>query len=103
MSALIRNILFAFGLALILWLGYTIFIRDSDELVISDSVSDAARSAQDFLVKLKKVEAIKISGEILRDDRFESLVNFRQEIVSEPTGRPNPFLPVDGAKKAKEE
>ncbi len=96
MSPLIRNLAFAFGLALILWFGYTLFIQQSDELVTSNGVgtSDAALAGQSFFVELQKIQAVNLHGEVLNDARFQSLVDLRQDVVPEPVGRKNPFLPV---------
>lgn len=97
MSPLIRNLAFAFGLALILWLGYMLFFRESDELVTTEgSTSAVALEGQAFLKTLSEVQAIQLNGEILDDPRFEILVDLRQDVVDEPVGRKNPFLPVAG-------
>ncbi|MBX9906976.1 hypothetical protein K2X96_03710 [Patescibacteria group bacterium] len=99
MSSLLRNILFAFGLAVLGWLGYTLFIADSEDLVTGDGLSEASYAGQDLLVKLQEIESVSISGEVLQDVRFESLVDFRKEVVSEPVGRDNPYLPVSGTSR----
>lgn len=97
MSPLIRNLAFAFGLALILWLGYMLFFQESDELVTTEgSTSAVALEGQAFLKTLSEVQAIQLNGEILDDPRFEILVDLRQDVVDEPVGRKNPFLPVAG-------
>ncbi len=97
MSPLLRNLLFAFGLALILWLGYTVFFRESGELVtVEGGVSDVAVQGQEFLTTLTEVRAISLNGAVLNDPRFESLVDQRQDVTPEDVGRQNPFLPVDG-------
>ncbi len=95
MSSLIRNILFACGLALILWFGYK-YLKGSDDVVSVESVkaTTVAREAQELLTKLRQVEAIKISGALFEDPKFISLIDFRKQIVNEPIGRENPFLPI---------
>lgn len=97
MSPLIRNLAFAFGLALILWFGYTLFIQQPDELVTSNgALSSAAVDGQNFLANLQKVKGVNLKGEVLNDARFESLVDLRQDIVPENKGRKNPFVPISG-------
>lgn len=97
MSGLLKNLLFALGLALIIWLGYTVFIADDAEdlEVTSTSLStQAARDAQDFLVQLNHLREIDFESSLFDDPAFQSLVDYRQEIVGEPVGRANPFEPV---------
>jgi len=95
MSSLLRNILFACGLALILWFGYQ-YLKDSADLVRVEGVENTkvAREAQELLAKLRQVQAITISGALFEDPKFISLVDFRKQIVDEPIGRENPFLPI---------
>lgn len=99
MSPLIKNLLLALGLALIAWLGYSFFLK-SDEAMVNSSngslVSGAVRDGQDFLIKLNQLKAIDLSGAIFNDPRFRSLEDKRQDVVSEPAGRDNPFLPYEG-------
>lgn len=96
MTPIIRNLAFAFGLALILWVGYILFIKSPDDVVTVDgSMSAAALEGQAFLASLQRVEGVELHGEILNDARFESLVDLREDIVPEPVGRKNPFLPIE--------
>ncbi len=100
MSPLIRNLMFALVLAVIVWLGYMLFIRDSEELVtVADSQirNEAVQNSSEFLLRLHQLEQVELTGEILRDARFRSLRNLKQNIVSEPAGRKNPFLPIEPA------
>ena len=95
MSTLLKNLLFALGLALILWLGYVVFIREDDgDIVESVELSQAQRDTQDFLVKLQQLRELNFGDRIFKDPRFQSLVDFRQDIEPEPVGRDNPFLPI---------
>lgn len=99
MSPLIKNLLFALGLATIVWLGYTIFIKDSElGLTASNSLvtSQAILDAQEFLAKLQQLRVIELDDKLFSDPRFRSLVDHRQVIVDEPVGRSNPFSPVFG-------
>ncbi len=95
MSGLIRNIVLALGLALIAWLGYSLFVKDEEELVVVDTqISTLRQDAQVLLVHLRQLQSIDLSGKIFTDPRFQSLVDMRQEILDEPIGRDNPFLPL---------
>ncbi len=95
MAPLLRNMLFALGTALVAWLGYVYFIQDSEMMVSVDGAtpSPALQDAQELLVSLRQLKEIHIPAEVFTDARFESLIDFRQEILEEPRGRENPFLP----------
>ena len=95
MSTFLKNILFAFGLALVLWLGYIVFIQeDAGEVGDIVTISQAQRDTQAFLVQLQELKEIDFSDSIFNDPRFNSLVDFRQDVQFEPVGRNNPFLPI---------
>lgn len=96
MSPLLKNLLIALGLAVLVWLGYILFVKGSDDLVTSTNgiENDAVRDGQELLVLLQQVRSVNLKGEVLEDARFQSLVDFRQDIVDEPKGRTNPFAPL---------
>lgn len=98
MSKLLKNIIFAGGFALILWLGYVVFIQDSDPALTASNAqvnNQAVRDAQDFLLKLQQLRTIELEGALFSDPRFNSLIDLRQEVTAEPVGRTNPFVPVE--------
>jgi hypothetical protein len=97
MSNLVKNLLFAFGLAVILWLGYILFLKEDDDSLLSSNAqiaNQAALETQEFLIRLQALRSIDIDGSLFNDQRFTSLVDFRLELADEPTGRVNPFAPV---------
>lgn len=97
MSSLLKNILFALALAVILWLGYKLFIASDDVSLMplnAEIVTEASRDTQAFLQTLQQLREITLSGQIFTDARFQSLVDYRQAIIAEPVGRPNPFAPI---------
>ncbi len=97
MSSLLKNILFALALAVILWIGYKLFIAPNDaSLTPLDATvaSQASRDTQEFLQTLQQLRDITLDGTVFDDARFQSLVDFRQTITPEPVGRPNPFAPI---------
>lgn len=99
MTGLLKNLLFALGLAIILWLGYTVFLKEDEGAVLesrNDAIaSQAALEAQEFLGRLQQIRKYDLNGSVFNDTRFTSLENFRQELRDEPTGRRNPFAPVE--------
>ncbi len=95
MSPLIKNLLFALVLAVIVWVGYMVFMRESDDIVTGTTMNEATRDSSEFLIRLRQLESIELRGDILEDARFKSLVNYTQDVLDEPVGRKNPFLPID--------
>lgn len=98
MSSVLRNSIFALGLVLILWLGYSIFFQNADIPLGSGQEGSLVHDTQELLTRLHQLEQIKISGAIFHDHRFQSLVDFHQQIQPEPLGRDNPFVPIDAPK-----
>lgn len=97
MSGLLKNLLIAFGIAVLLWVGYMVFIQRDDQLVTSSdpASSQAALESQEFLRLLQLLESVRVDGAIFSDQRFRSLIDLRQEIPGEPVGRENPFAPLE--------
>ena len=95
MSSLLKNLLFALGFLLIIYLGYVLFFNGSGSGDANSAVNNqAALETQDFLVRLQSLRSINLDMSIFDDKRFSSLVNFKQALPDEPTGRKNPFAPV---------
>ncbi len=98
MSNLLKNLLFALGLALLLWLGYVLFLRDTEEALITATgegmSAEAAVKTQEFIVRLNELDRMRLDTSVITDSRFMSLANFRQPITDEPSGRNNPFAPL---------
>lgn len=95
MSPLIKNIGLAFILALLLWLGYTVFLKEDAAIVTeSPTLTVAIRDGQEFLRQVQELDQMRLDAAILRDARFESLTDFTLEPESEEVGRDNPFAPI---------
>jgi hypothetical protein len=99
MSNLLKNLLFALGLSVLLWVGYMVFLRgDGDELLAPSSTvvsPEAEIETQKLLATIQKIKSYKVDGAFFQDERFKSLRDFRTTLVEEPFGRSNPFAPVD--------
>lgn len=98
MSGILKNLLFAIGLAAILWLGYTLFLAEDEEtLRVENSAgsSEAARDAQEFLAVIQELQQIDFENTLFSDEKFRALIDYRQDVESEAAGRANPFDPVE--------
>ena len=97
MSSLIKNLLIALAIAVVIWLGYMFFVKDdsgSGSTTVVRNETGAAQEAEGFKARLQQLNAISFESTVFSDPRFNSLVDFRQELRPEPVGRANPFAPV---------
>jgi len=98
MSNLLKNLLFALGLAVILWLGYVLFLKNADENLLSQSqgafTEQAELETQQLLATLQELRSFSVEGTLFSDRDFASLQDFRVDLGSEPAGRQNPFEPI---------
>jgi hypothetical protein len=95
MSPLIKNVGLAFALAVVLWLGYILFLKDDSPVLTEDPTLTAAiQDGQEFLARIQELDQMQLDGTILHDVRFESLTDFTLEPTSEEVGRDNPFAPI---------
>ncbi len=99
MSNLLKNLLFALGLSVLLWLGYVLFVKDTDEFADGEAgvvVSPEAQlEAQEFVARLNELKDMDIDSGVTSEEKFKSLEDFRVTIEDEPKGRRNPFAPVE--------
>ncbi len=98
MSNLLKNLLIALGLAIILFAGYMFFLRDSgtdDGTVSSEPFSQEAQlETQMLLAQLNELKEFNVRADIFSDPLFLSLKGFRLDLGEEPSGRANPFAPI---------
>lgn len=101
MSNVLKNLLIALAITLVLVVVYYLFIRDrvGDETVSVPPQGTAASAAieiERIFADTQRINSYRIDehDDILTDPRFTSLVDRRVEIREVPTGRNNPFAPV---------
>lgn len=101
MQSLIKNLAFAFSLALLVWLGYVVFVQDDSSALDSSTANEAAIESALFISKLDDLKEIRldVNSEVLRDPSFLSLIDNRQPLLDKPYGRKNPFIPLITDKK----
>ncbi len=86
----------------VLFFVYSFFFKDSasapDKLTTaSPEQSELDAVTTDLLALLLSLKTLDIDTTIFSDDRFKSLTDFSVELIRQPVGRPNPFLPIDGS------
>jgi len=98
MSNLLKNLLIALGLAILLFGGYMLFFRGDESLTtINDAGTfsqDAELKTQQLLATLNELKSFNVEGRIFSDPIFASFRDFRIDLGTEPSGRPNPFTPI---------
>ncbi len=98
MSNLLKNLLIALGLAILLFVGYTLFFKQDESLTGVETTgkfsAEAALETQQLLATTNELKLLNIDGSIFSDPLFASLRDFRVDLGTEPSGRPNPFSPL---------
>jgi hypothetical protein len=94
MQSLLKNLIFAFSFAVLVWLGYIVFFRTTDEGAVSSSTGNAAVKSALFLARMQELQKIELDHKLFTSTAFQSLVNNHQDIPPEPYGRLNPFEPL---------
>lgn len=77
-----------------------LFLRDTtpQSLLTTEDLTSASGADKDVVETLLQLRAITLSGTIFTDPAFVALKDNGIQIVPEPVGRPNPFLPLEGTR-----
>lgn len=59
-----------------------------------NSAGSAAAATDEFVRLLERLQDVKLNSDLFASPAWQSLINFRVELVPEPKGRRNPFLPA---------
>ncbi len=98
MSNLLKNLLIALGLAVLLFAGYMLFFRGDDSITTINETGTFSQEAelktQQLLATLNEIKSFNVEGSIFSDPIFASLRDFRVDLGTEPSGRSNPFTPI---------
>lgn len=92
-----QNIFIIVALVVIAFVGYTLFFAEEGtdaSLTVEQAGEVQTEVGQELIGLLLELRSIQLDASLFSDDRFQSLQDFGQEIVSEPVGRPNPFAPL---------
>ncbi len=102
-SKILINILILLLVCGLIIFGYFFFFGPEDEVGISTTSTNTANpnvstETSEFLVLLKSLQSVKLSGEIFNNPMFATgLVNYTTPIPDRPQGRSNPFAPLGTA------
>ncbi|MBX2866377.1 hypothetical protein KTR10_00220 [Candidatus Kaiserbacteria bacterium] len=96
MTPLLKKLFIVLGVVAVLALAYFVYLNldttDEEPLSVTGVEGDAAAlEAQELLVRLQRLRSVNVDGAFFSDERFSTLVDIRQQIVDESTGRINPF------------
>lgn len=82
-------------LAVLIIVGYFFFSRGNSDAVLESQIKTADEViGKDLLLSLLKLKTIKLDDSLFKDKVFLSLQDWTIELVPQPVGRNNPFLPL---------
>ncbi len=78
------------------FLGWYLFLRDTTPapLLTTQDLTVQGESDKEVVETLLQLRTISLAGTILSDPAFLRLIDTGTQIMPEPVGRPNPFLPL---------
>ncbi|MDP6387839.1 MAG: hypothetical protein QGG63_00980 [Candidatus Pacebacteria bacterium] len=84
-------------IAIVAGAAYTILFSEKESaLLVAERPEDSVSTQEsDLLTLLLDLRSVKLDESVFSDPVFKSLVDFGQELVSEPVGRENPFAPIN--------
>lgn len=94
MGSLLKNIFIIGGLIAIAVGGYYLVVIERSSTVSTENVfteDQTEQETQAFLRRLEDLESIELSTSLFADPRFNSFVDFTNEVLPLPYGRGNPF------------
>lgn len=79
-----------------------LFLRDTAPvaLLTTEDLTSSSPADKDVVETLLALRSITLSGTIFTDPAFVALKDNGTQIIPEPVGRPNPFLPLAGTRSA---
>ncbi len=91
-----QNIILIVVVLIIAFAIYSYFFTGKEEApLMTEEVVSQSPEDQDLISLLLELKGITLDESIFSDATFDSLQDFSQELVAEPTGRPNPFAPLN--------
>ena len=96
MSSLLKKLIVSLVLIGAVAAIYTITVCGDEEATVDASLAgtDVELQTQKILSDTQKINGYLQDASIFEDKRFSSLQDFRVQLVDTPTGRANPFNPV---------
>lgn len=89
-----KNIIIIVVCLVAAFIAYTIFFTGKNQAPLSASAPITTPVEADLIALLAQLKGITLDTAIFDDPIFKSLVDFGQDLVAEPIGRPNPFAPL---------
>lgn len=89
-------IIIIFFIAILGFVGFYIFKGDSeDDPLVADVRVTKTDDAQIIYSLLQKMSKVKLDDSIFSNQVFQGLKDNSIEVLSQETGRPNPFAPIN--------
>ena len=92
-----QTLIIVVALVVVAFVVYTFFFAGDSQAPVLDqtAVTQASPEDQNLISLLLELKSITLDDSIFKDPIFLGLQDFSQELVPEPSGRPNPFAPLD--------
>lgn len=93
-----KFVILILGSILAAGVAWYVFLRDTtpEALLTTEDLTTSSGADKDVVETLLQLRAITLSGTIFSDPAFVALKDNGTQIVPEPAGRENPFLPLPG-------
>lgn len=91
-----KAVILILGSVAVAFFTWYIFLRDTKAapLLTTDDLTVSTGADREVVETLLQLRAITLSGTILTDPAFLQLTDTGTQIIPEPVGRINPFLPL---------
>lgn len=94
-----KNILLGIVIVVLLFAGYSFWFGNKKEVdVLTSTVTEGNTQSpvgNKLLLLLIELKSIRLNDNLFQDPTFQNLKDFGQPLIPEPSGRRNPFAPVD--------
>ena len=91
-----KNIITILVVLVIGFFVYSAFFKPAggDALIAQDISPAQTAVEQELIALLLELRSIRLDLSVFDDPEFQSLTDFSQDLIPEPVGRPNPFVPL---------
>ena len=93
MSDALQNIVVLIGIILVAGVGWYMYSENQRMTLDTTPAAQLELEIQDFIQKQNTLRSISIDTSILSNPAFQALETVSDPVSSQPSGRPNPFIP----------
>lgn len=98
MMKILKKIIIFGAIALVLYVGYSIFFKadpESTSLLNTRTNTNSGNVLGSEIIKaINEIDSLELDRSVFDDPIFQTLVDRSQELQQQSTGRSNPFAPI---------